>query len=303
MKAGDHKDCRKQGTYVYTERPGLHSFLEFVFQRYDVAIWTSAGKFCASRMIKLLFTNLERKQFKFIFCQEETTDADIPRPDGKCNIFMKDFKKVWSKFPDLYDSSNIVLIDDCRWKGFLNPSWTQLIPSPFICQETSDDFLMVVLAPYLDKLALAYDVRQFLFENLPKWSFKNYLMQWEVSPNLYNQLFEKHGTSLPENIWKHTVFDFTREEISWSYRDEVMKVQSVEDLALKYPMVPEIFLGRQYVGPYRENVMMFYSDILYVRDTTRKFTVDGSEKECNRDMRVDMDGKRLTCSNRFCLLH
>ena len=157
--------------YIYYERLGLHRFLSHCFEKFDIAIWTCAGKTRTNHMVDTIFTEDERRQFKFIWDQSYTTDSRVERDDVKCNVMLKDLTQVWDHkiYHGIYDDTNTILVDDSPIKTFVNPTCTALYPSTFQFGDSKDTFLLDILWPLLDKLSYAIDVRQFLNINMPKW--------------------------------------------------------------------------------------------------------------------------------------
>src|SRR3989344_2393573 len=56
--------------YVY-ERPNVKEFIKYLFNYYDVAVWTAAGSEYAYQIVKKLFTDEQRKELKFVWSSEK----------------------------------------------------------------------------------------------------------------------------------------------------------------------------------------------------------------------------------------
>lgn len=85
-------------------RPFLHEFLEFLFARYDVAVWTSCPYFSAYPLVETLFTRDQILALKFIYTRN---NCDLTSNYGS----RKNLQAVWDMYPQ-YDRHNTLLLDD-----------------------------------------------------------------------------------------------------------------------------------------------------------------------------------------------
>ena len=293
--------------YVYTERPGLRLFLEYAFAYFDVGIWTCAGIVRATHMMSLLFDEETRGRFKFIYTQEFTRDSHIQRPDitsGKANILFKDLRRVWSKFEDLYDVTNTILVDDSPAKSFVNPEHTTLyVPQYRATNKNNDAFLLEILWPYLSKVEQACDVHQFMKMNTPKWSIVNHADFTSRNNPIWCQLVYHWERERCQATTRFTILDFTSEEIAWDIKEWVENSVGIEDMSdEQIQHVGNSWLTEEYVtGPCRDNPRLFVAEVLKMKDTTQKFKNHSlSRNACRRDDIRDINGDRLTCTNEFC---
>jgi len=94
--------------YIVFERPGLQEFLKYVFEKYNVSVWTAASKEYGLFIIeKILLQNKPERKLDFIMFSYH---CDISEKKGKG---LKDLGILWKKFKlDGYNESNTVIIDD-----------------------------------------------------------------------------------------------------------------------------------------------------------------------------------------------
>lgn len=302
---GVHYGRRGGYIYMYIERPYLHKFLGVAFKVFDVAIWTCARKPRTNEMMNLIFSEEERRKFKFVFTQEDTFDTGIQRPDitdGKATILLKELQTVWSRFPDKYDPSNTILIDDSPLKAFSNLDVNGLFPSPFSHNGSDETFLPEILWPCLRKLSRAFSVQHYLTVHYPKWSAVNLMKDRERQAAIYALLREKWGGRVRTGDDVMTILDVTPEEIPWDGKDQVQFYPPLElwtEDAIRD--TTQALLGNNYSGPYRQNCRQFIWEVLQTRDLTNKFVNFYPRDACDRDMRYDESRTRLTCSNEYCV--
>lgn len=103
--------------YVW-RRPHLESFLEFLFEHFDVATWTSAKSYNARHVVDAAFSKCPhlKEQLIFQWTQENCTSIDIPqmqqqnqhqhKKGGRQQVFLKEALCVWEKFPE-YNENKI----------------------------------------------------------------------------------------------------------------------------------------------------------------------------------------------------
>jgi hypothetical protein len=288
---------------IYFERVGLHHFLRRCFERFDVAIWTCAAKRRTDAMVEKIFSRDEQYMFKFIWDQSYTRDSTVLRPDGNCNVMLKDLSMVWdTKYNGEYDDSNTVIIDDSPMKTFVNPTFTSLHPTSFKFGDCENTFLLYVLWPLLEKLSCATDVRRFLQINTPKWSTANAELDRASWPQIYESLKRKCNPINP-SLHCYTILDLSKYEVTWEEKYKISKIPP-KDARINKKEISRIatsLLPWYYKGPYSNDHLQFVNEVREVRDNTSKFALT-SRSECTRDMLVDENGSKLTCSNMLCKL-
>ena len=78
------------GPYFVYKRPGLDSFIEFAFNHFNVALWTSSSRNYASGAISAIFQDAER--LEFAWTRERC--ARKSDPETGTSYWIKDLKKV-----------------------------------------------------------------------------------------------------------------------------------------------------------------------------------------------------------------
>lgn len=89
----------------------LEDFLDFLFDHFDVATWTSAKSYNAKQVVDTVFANRPelRKQLVFEWCQEDCLIINIPQikkiqssmtnnefqKRGRTEVFLKHAKRIW----------------------------------------------------------------------------------------------------------------------------------------------------------------------------------------------------------------
>lgn len=93
--------------YIIFERPGLQDFLDYLFEHYNVAVWTAASKDYALFVIeKFILTKPERK-LDFIFYSYH---CDMSK---KIKKGLKSLCMLWDVYKlKRYNERNTIIIDD-----------------------------------------------------------------------------------------------------------------------------------------------------------------------------------------------
>jgi TFIIF-interacting CTD phosphatase-like protein len=107
-KCANHLKCYNMDDYflVY-ERPGLQEFLDFLFKKYNVSVWTASSQSYASFIVKhiILAPNKKRKLKLFLF-------------DEHCTRSKENYNNAPKCLEMLYDETNMfrpqstIIIDD-----------------------------------------------------------------------------------------------------------------------------------------------------------------------------------------------
>jgi TFIIF-interacting CTD phosphatase-like protein len=88
-KLARSEDFRVGPYFVYT-RPGLDSFIEFAFDHFKVAVWTSSSKNYANETISAIFQHPEH--LEFAWARERCTRK--LDPEAGTSYWIKDLRKV-----------------------------------------------------------------------------------------------------------------------------------------------------------------------------------------------------------------
>ncbi|KAK6145585.1 hypothetical protein DH2020_022405 [Rehmannia glutinosa] len=151
------------GKFLVFKRPFCTEFLKFCFERFDVALWSSAREHNIDGVLSEI-TGGMRNKFVFVWGQEECTDYGFHclHKEEK-PLFLKEMKDLWEIKPQ-YSASNTLLIDDEPHKALLNPPNTAIFPQPYQKHNNQDKFLGPdgELLKYLDGLVDAKDVPSYV---------------------------------------------------------------------------------------------------------------------------------------------
>jgi len=98
------------GYYIIFERPGLQTFLDYLFENFNVSVWTAASKDYALFIInKIILQDKPGRHLDWIFCSYH---CDISK---KFKNGSKDLTMLWDADAyklSGYNSTNTVIIDD-----------------------------------------------------------------------------------------------------------------------------------------------------------------------------------------------
>lgn len=153
------------------KRPFCSEFLNFCFENFDVAVWSSRIEKNVNRFLNYLMGDLKER---LIFCWSisQCTVTNISTlEDKRKTVVFKDLRKIWDKYdPNLpwekgyYNESNTLLLDDSPYKGLLNPPYNSIFPHSFTYRKKKDKSLGVggELRQYLEKLAKVEDMVKYV---------------------------------------------------------------------------------------------------------------------------------------------
>ncbi|XP_028796600.1 ubiquitin-like domain-containing CTD phosphatase 1 [Neltuma alba] len=172
------------------KRPFYLEFLNFCFENFEVAVWSSRMKKNVDKVINCLISDMRHK---LLFCWDHShcTPTSFATLENKHKpLVFKDLRKIWEKHdPDLpwekgyYNESNTLLLDDSPYKALLNPPHTSIFPYPYTYQKKGDNSLGVGgdLRVYLEGLVKAENMAGYIEQNpygqeriterSPSWSF------------------------------------------------------------------------------------------------------------------------------------
>ncbi|XP_010433538.1 PREDICTED: uncharacterized protein LOC104717628 [Camelina sativa] len=154
-------------------RPFVSSFLDFCFERFNVAIWSSR-RIGLDYMVSIVMRNYARNLL-FCFDQNKCTTTKFKTQEKNDKpLFLKDLRTVWERFGTCiscgnrkYDETNTLLVDDSPDKALCNPPYTGIFPSPYQYTDHQDSALGPEgeLRKYLERIADAENVQKFVAEN------------------------------------------------------------------------------------------------------------------------------------------
>ena len=98
------------GMYYTMARPFLEDFLDYIFARFHVSVWTAASKDYAKEIIKkFMLTKKNRKLRGFLYDEHCKESMDIVNPKT-----MKDLRYLFVSKNNFFNQNNTVIIDDLK---------------------------------------------------------------------------------------------------------------------------------------------------------------------------------------------
>ncbi|XP_051148265.1 uncharacterized FCP1 homology domain-containing protein C1271.03c [Andrographis paniculata] len=157
------------GKFLVFKRPFCTDFLKFCFERFDVALWSSAREHNIGGVLSSI-TGGEGNKFVFVWGQSECSDSgSYCLHKEEKPLFVKELKRIWENknFKGKYSAANTLLIDDEPHTSLLNPPNTAIFPSPYKSHNIRDTVLGPngELRKYLDGLVDAKDVPSYVKEH------------------------------------------------------------------------------------------------------------------------------------------
>jgi len=123
---------QRLGAFWVWRRPGIQHFLDYIFEHFQVAIWSSVTR---KNIDPLAIFALGKEYYeKLLFIFDQTMCEALPNEEQpEKPLFMKNLTTVWAHFPP-HDSSDTIIIDDSNAKLSRNPpdncfvlnSWTNV---------------------------------------------------------------------------------------------------------------------------------------------------------------------------------
>nr|GMC65986.1 probable C-terminal domain small phosphatase [Ipomoea batatas] len=171
------KDCKADASFLgraIFKRPFCDDFLNFCFERFNVAIWSSRSKKIIVPVVKYLLGDL-RHSLAFCWDMSHCTVTRFKTLENKHKpLVCKDLRKIWEKrYPGSpwdkgdFDESNTLLLDDSPYKALLNPVHTTIFPYSYNFGLKDDNSLGPGgdLRVYLENLADAEHVQKYVEEH------------------------------------------------------------------------------------------------------------------------------------------
>ncbi len=108
------------GAFWGWKRPGLDEFLDFIFEHFHVAIWSSVMKKNIDQLAEFALGSERYAKLLFVFdqtyCHPEVNPDDAKKP-----LFLKNLTEVWKKFPE-HGPDTTIIVDDNEKKLKNNPA-------------------------------------------------------------------------------------------------------------------------------------------------------------------------------------
>lgn len=143
--------------YIIFERPGLQEFLDFLFENFNVSIWTAASKDYALFIIDKIILNPEPDKYKV----KSKRKLDYIFFSYHCNVSKriynntKDLNMLWNiyKLTD-YKPYNTIILDDYDEVYKCQPdNCIRAIPFEYTQKDSeNDNFLMKIIPKLKDML-------------------------------------------------------------------------------------------------------------------------------------------------------
>ncbi|XP_076905586.1 uncharacterized protein LOC143561360 [Bidens hawaiensis] len=171
------------------KRPFLDEFLEFCFERFDVAIWSSRTRKVLDPVVDYLLGDLKKK-LVFLWDLSHCTNSSARSLENHHKLIVfKNLGKLWTENGCIasengyYDELNTLLLDDSPYKALLNPMHTGIFPLSYQHKDINDNSLGPDgdLRVYLKGVSASENVKtyveqhpfgqQAIDETSPDWAF------------------------------------------------------------------------------------------------------------------------------------
>lgn len=137
------------GYYLVFERPYLQEFLDYLFQNYNVSVWTAASKDYALYIIKnIILANKPDRHLDYIFFSYHC-DMSLKKKNGT-----KDLSMLWDIYKMKgYNKNNTVILDDYYEVYKTQPNnCIAAKPFQFTDSKSENDKFLHELVPKLQKM-------------------------------------------------------------------------------------------------------------------------------------------------------
>lgn len=137
-----HGTFHKNGKISMKIRSDCQKFLTYLFENYNVGIWTFASKEWAKLVINQIFTKEQQKKLVFVYHGE----MSCPRKGGD----IKCLSKIWDNnhFRQRgFTPQNVLIIEDTSYNYIENPNNGILVPK----FKGEKDDVLVMLMEHMEK--------------------------------------------------------------------------------------------------------------------------------------------------------
>lgn len=139
----DRDNSEIVGKFRIWKRPGCDSFLDFLFSKFEVAVFSSITRPNIEMTVKYIFGE-KISQLKFIYnqnnCVKISKLVDNEDVNKRDITFCKNLQIVWNAFPE-YNENNTLIIDDSPEKMVYNPSQAYFIAETWSPAKENDTSL------------------------------------------------------------------------------------------------------------------------------------------------------------------
>ena len=158
------------GYYLVFERPGLQPFLTYLFDNFNVSIWTAASKDYALFVIyKIILSGNSNRKIDFIFF---TYHCDISEDKKKAS---KSLNVLWDIFKlENFSKNNTLILDDYDEVYETQKSnCIMALPFEFKKEGSENDKFLIYLVPKLRLLKEKFDAGEGLSQSIKKINTEN----------------------------------------------------------------------------------------------------------------------------------
>ena len=160
------------GSYYVYDRPHMREFIEWVHERFEVGVWSSANSRNTKNLVNYVW-GAHASKVAFVWGQERCSDiGKDPSGEGRRPLFLKELKHVWSMKKNTglsrFNETNTLLIDDSPYKAIRNPKNTAIHPRGYTVKERDTDDMLSergALRQYLDRLSSSASIPEFVASN------------------------------------------------------------------------------------------------------------------------------------------
>jgi TFIIF-interacting CTD phosphatase-like protein len=100
------------GYYVVFERPGLQEFLTFLFDNFNVSVWTAASQGYAVYIIDKIILADKNRKLDYIFFAYHCDISENKKKGTKDLSMLWDFYKLTAVSENTYKPENTIILDD-----------------------------------------------------------------------------------------------------------------------------------------------------------------------------------------------
>ena len=145
------------GYYYIFYRPGLQEFLDYLFDNFDVSVWTAASKDYALFIIeKLVLAGRPERKLDYVFFSYHC------KISNKLKNGSKDLSILWDIYKlDGYTKQNTYILDD--YDEVYNTQKNNCIIAPpfyFTAEKSEKDRFLLNLIPELEKMRIRIEKKE-----------------------------------------------------------------------------------------------------------------------------------------------
>lgn len=135
--------------YLVYERPYLQEFLDYIFEHFNVSVWSAASKNYVLFIINNIIKKKPNRQLQFIFFSYHCNLSKKLYNGG-----LKQLDMLWECFElPIYNPSNTIIIDDLKRIKKIQPcNCFNIKPFEFTDKDSTKDNELKKLISYLDSV-------------------------------------------------------------------------------------------------------------------------------------------------------